>query len=189
MVRRPVLTTVATSVIGATTLALATPAWAACPNDCSINVTEPLIKPALECLEVTPLTETCYCDVGFRVHNTCDTAIETVGFKFQGCVIIRENAVTLEAPDPSVISPNYTCTLWLPLDELGTTSYEYHLTQNGTDYTVTFQANVTSFNDSGCFCSVPGHSSRSRSGDASLWALGVGVLGLSFWRRCRDSTK
>jgi hypothetical protein len=191
MVRRPVLITVVGSIIGATTLALAAPAWAFSQNDCSIGVTKPKIKPALDCLEITSSADGLYCGAGLYVHNTCNNAIETVGFKFSGCSRMRENGVPLEAPDPSVISTNYTCTLWLLVDKLGVTPYEYHLTQNGTDYTVTFQANVASFNDPGCFCSVPGLAFRSGSHKNFLSTLGVGVLalGLSLRRRKRRAPK
>jgi hypothetical protein len=159
----------------ATVLSLAAPSWAGCVNTCEITVTEPVLEPALDCLKITPFAGTCDCGSGFDVASTCASDVEAVGFTFIGCIPTTGSTNSTKS-ETNIIRPNYSCLRQEKLSGVGTTDYEYHFVQNEIDYTLTFQANVTSFDDSGCSCSHVGRSAKTGGGSTGLVVLFIGVL-------------
>ena len=188
LVRRRVRSTA--SLVGSITaiLALAAPARAACVNYCDAIATIAVIEPALECLELSANAGTCDCGMSFTVFSNCDNDIETVGFVFDTCWHAEPNTPTIDAYDTNFVHSGFYCSIGHPLTTVGTTSYEYHLAQGGTDHKVTFQIEVTSFDDSHCACSAVGRSAK--AGKGALTALGTGALALALnFRRRKHPRK
>jgi hypothetical protein len=163
-------------------------AWAGCPNTCDASVTEgPVMEPPLSCLEIRAVAGSCECHALLEVHNTCTSNVNAVGFTFLNCLPASSTGASGLVRDTGTIQPGHSCMREELLTGNGTTDYEYHFTQDGTDHTLTFQVEVRDFDGSpGCACSTPGRSMQADTGPITVIALCMGATGVMLRRKRRQ---
>ena len=145
-------------------------AWAGCPKTCDLMVEPVTIDPALSCLTVSTVPGTCDCGVELTVTNDCTDAITASDFVFRGCKLPGQDQFS---PDCALLEPRGTGYLDLDIDGTGMKSWDLHLQQAETPFTMTVRANVTAFDaHPGCDCATSG-----RAGDFGS----TGSLS-GFWR-------
>jgi MYXO-CTERM domain-containing protein len=123
-------------------------ARAGCPNVCELTVGAITVVPPLDCVTVEATAQTCDCGVFVSLNNGCTTPVDAVGFTFTSCGPPGANAGSLTQPCP-VVEPNMLATVPLRTTGTGMKQWALQLQNEGTDFSVTIPANVTSSGASG----------------------------------------
>jgi hypothetical protein len=169
-------------------LSVTVPARAGCPTTCDAVVSkEPLLAPALDCLEFNATAGSCECNTRIEVHSTCTRNVSAVGFTFLRCSPDLSTNTSDIVWDTDLIKPAHSCFREDPLRGNGTTDFEYHFDQDGTDHTLTYQVEVKNFDGSpSVFCSTPKRSTQAGSDVVSVTILCIGAIAVMRHRRQRN---
>ncbi len=146
---------------------------AACANQCSLTVDQPLVTPPLECLQVTLLEASdCACRVVLDVTNGCSSAILAEDFTFGRCDDSDQASCT-EVP------PNDDRSIDIFLTETGTKDWTFAVDADGAKHSITVTTHVDSFEEDGCAIR------NSRSAGPSAFGASCVVAGAALAFRLR----
>ena len=146
-------------------------AWAGCPSTCDLTVEPVTIDPALSCLTVRTSPATCDCGVGLTVINDCPDAVTASDFVFRFCALPEQTSDQV-GRDCALLEPRATGHLDLEIEGTGMKSWDLHLQQAESPFTLSVRTNVTAFDaHPGCDCSTSGRAQELGSTAVALALL------------------
>jgi hypothetical protein len=158
-------------------------ALAACENPCDVTLSSAGIDPPLDCAGIDARPQTCDCAIALRIGNGCTAPLEASDFAFDLCWSPNEPASSYVRNCTSVPAGKLG-SLDIKLNELGPHERRLHVQHEAVTHEVTVTSDVSSLDDGGCFCSVPGVRGDRATAPAAIAALLLGLgAGLRVRRR------